>query len=74
MDHPTTPPTTPIRKDRNAKPPMGVKRDPSVFKQPRGGMTTPNQPIRFDATRAPLAPIRPNLVAVPRNFPAAPAP
>jgi hypothetical protein len=41
---------------------MGVKRDPGAFKQPRGLMT-PDQPIRFDRTSVPLAPLRLNLVA-----------
>ncbi len=66
-------PTTPIRKDRNAQPPMGVKRNPSAFK-PLVAPRTPTQPIVVDHTRAPLAPIRLNLVAVQRNFPPPNAP
>jgi hypothetical protein len=66
MDTTTTPPTTPIRKDRSANPPLGVKRDSSKFKQPKG-LSTPDQPIRFDVARPPLAPLRLNLVAVPRD-------
>ena len=59
-----TPPSSPMRQDRKSvKPPMGVRRDSTLFKLPTGNKT-PNQPIR--RARVPLAPIRVNTVAVPQ--------
>lgn len=64
MDN-TTPPQSPLREDSKnfKKAPPGVRRDPSLFKRPIKA-ETPDQPIRVN--RIPLAPIRPNFIAVPK--------